>query len=362
MGIEVKKIVIIHGATNTSNFGDVLFASIFMQRLEENDNVIPFFLEMPQFGVGDFVRKELNYTRSLTKEQKYNADVLVYMSGGYFGDNSKSMMGTFRRWIRYVSYGTYMRRKKKDILICGVGGGPLYSSFLRKRVVQIMNSARFIAMRDEQSRDYFLKAGVNIPIEATADTALSIKKSDLPILIEANEIETIFRNKKRLVIHLVMDKESDQLFFSKIVPAIKTFLREREDFGIIFITDSVCDYSNLLSYNALKSERITYSYKYRSAWQLCTLLNTADAVITMKLHVGIVSATLGKSVISFPMHQYKTKRFYSQIGESDRCAQLTDIYTQKAYEMIKRYIDIKIDVPDYIRNEAEKNLLILDTI
>lgn len=358
----MKKIVIIHGATNTSNFGDVLFASIFMRRLEKNNDVIPFFFEMPRFGVGDFVRKELNYTRSLTKEQKYNADVLVYMSGGYFGDNNKSIVGTCRRWIRYVSYGTYMRKKKKDILICGVGGGPLYSPCLRKRVVQIMNSSRFITMRDEQSKDYFLKAGVNTPIEATADTAISIKKSDLPMLIEADELDAIFKNKKRLVVHLVMDKKSDQLFVSNIVPAIKAFLREREEFGIIFIADSICDYSNLLSYRALKSEKLTYSYKYKSAWQLCALLNTADAVITMKLHVGIVSATLGKSVISFPMHQHKTRRFYSQIGESERCAQLADTCAQKAYEMIKKYIDLKIDIPDSIRKEAEKNILILDTI
>lgn len=358
----MKKIVVVHGATNTSNFGDVLFASIFMQRLERNNHVTPYFLEMPRFGVGDFVRKELNYTRHITKKEEREADVLVYMSGGYFGDNKKSLIGEFRRWMRYVAYGQYMSKRKKDILICGVGGGPLYSIWLRKKVVQVMNASRYISMRDEQSKQYFLEAGVNTPIESTADTALSIHKEDLPLLDEGKELDILFGVKKRLVIHLVMDKEADQMFVLKIVPAVKRFLKERKDFGIIFVTDSVCDYTNLESYNALKFEPLTYSYKYKLAWQLCALLNSADAVITMKLHVGIVSATLGKSVVSFPMHQHKTKRFYTQIGESGRCTQLSNIDEQKAYEMMNTYIDKKISVPDNLRKEAEKNLLILDTI
>ena len=74
--------IILHGATNGSNFGDFLFADIFYNKvLECNENGENVFFEFPKYGIGDFFRNELGYTHKQTVGDILTADMLVYISG-----------------------------------------------------------------------------------------------------------------------------------------------------------------------------------------------------------------------------------------------------------------------------------------
>jgi len=87
-----------------------------------------------------------------------------------------------------------------------------------------------------------------------------------------------------------------------------------------------------------------------------------DLIITPKLHVGIVGAALGKSVLSFPYHIHKIKRYYRQIGEEDRCVLLKDITESVAYDKLIKYCSIPITVNDSFRDLAQKNLNALEEL
>ena len=89
--------------------------------------------------------------------------------------------------------------------------------------------------------------------------------------------------------------------------------------------------------------------------QLCTTLNEMDLIITPKLHVGIVGATLSKSVISFSIHSEKIKRFYNQLNEENRTLSMNDFDENKALAMLEEYHDKKIVLNESILKLSYRN-------
>ena len=105
-----------------------------------------------------------------------------------------------------------------------------------------------------------------------------------------------------------------------------------------------------------------YDYKYHDCWQMCSLINEMNCVVTLKLHVGVVGCALNKSVVSFPVHREKTDNFYQMIGESERCVNVRKLDSEKAYEQLCRFHDKPVYISDELRKKAEMNLSILDDI
>lgn len=93
---------------------------------------------------------------------------------------------------------------------------------------------------------------------------------------------------------------------------------------------------------------------------MTALLNIVDCVLTCKLHVGVVASTLGASVIVAACHPEKTKRFYQQIGESQRCCSLDSTTGLEISEMLELYCDQKIHINHALIEEASKSWLYLE--
>ena len=357
--------VLIHGAINSSNFGDVLFAHIFYDTLKNNFNINPCFLTEGRYGISEFNRKELNYWKNTPLIRSYEADALVYMSGGYFGDDKKSIKAYLRRYIRYFALGVKFVHMKKPIIIIGVGGGPLYGKMCLHSAKKIMNHASVITVRDAQTRDYFVNNGVIKPILITADTALTIKSDTIPDLDVSikDEIRKKIGKRKVLFLHLPNTVDGDRLVLEKIVPAVNLFIENNKNYGVVLGRDCRVedDISVTNCYRKINTE-YKYPYEYNSAYQLCALLDNMDLIVTPKLHVGIVGSAFGKSVVSFPLHSCKTKRFYQQIGESARCVQMSDASVEVIYEMMERFKGQKISIPTEVKDMAEKNIEILKNI
>jgi polysaccharide pyruvyl transferase WcaK-like protein len=90
-------------------------------------------------------------------------------------------------------------------------------------------------------------------------------------------------------------------------------------------------------------------------WYLSAILSMVEAIITTKLHVGIVGAALGKTVLSFSGDQ-KIKRFYKQIGAPERCVELDDLNYKKASYQLDAYLRANPINIDSQRKLAEKAL------
>lgn len=356
--------IILHGSTNGSNFGDYLFADIFWRRLLKcNKTGENLFFECPKFGIGSFFRKELGYTHKQTIRDVLNSDMLVYFSGGYFGQRTTSIKECIKRFIRYMPIGMFFVLRKKPIMVLGVGGGPITNKLLRKVICLVIDHATAITVRDEETANYYKSYGVKKVINVTSDTAQVITTDLLPPLDEVvkNNIKEIFRDKKIIFLHALGSNNREKMFSEKIIRPLNNFLAKHNDYGIIIGYDGI--HSKSIEDLNIKEKLVcesTYCYKYEHPWQLCSLLNEVDLIITAKLHVGIVGATLSKSVISFPVHSEKTKRYYKQIGEPERCIPLQDATPQIVENMLEFFRDKRISLSEYIIQAANVNLNILE--
>lgn len=356
--------VVLHGAINSSNFGDVLFARLIYKKCMDAGFEDVDFIQMPKYGVGACVRKELAYMRKLSIVQMINQDVFIFIPGGYFGDNKGTRKESITRFLRYILPAAVFALTKKPIYIIGVGGGPICSPFLRKCIVKLWNKAAHITVRDEETAQYFRGYGVSNDITVTSDVAQVLTESDVPEFEAGKQLRERFGDKKLVLLHLVTIKESDEIIAEKIVPALKTFLSENPDYALVTAADGIFQKDTLLN---LKTEQALnadehYLYEYHDCMQFCALLNTVSFIITTKLHTGVVGAAMGKSVISFPAHREKTERYYRQIGEAERCVHIRDLTREKAYSQINKFYDKPITLSSEICSLAESNLHIIDEI
>ncbi len=349
--------VIIHGSVFTDNFGDVLFADLFYSRMKEK-GIDAFFLEDKKIGISDFSRKEIGYTKKCTVRDILSADALVMISGGYLGEDKVSRKNTITRWIKYILPVRFFQLLGKKVYFIGVGGGPLYSYFLRKSCVNALNKAAYISVRDQETYRYFMMYGVKKHMVLTSDTAQVITKEYcIDSYAGFNQ-----QSQKHLFLHYVDNKDVDEMFVHTIIPALNRFLFKHSEYSVVVGTDVCVDKSkiqNSKTYKALVSDNKEI-YCYCGIKQLCAEISQMDVVITPKLHVGIVAATFGKSVISFPIHREKTQRYYKQIGEQNRSIKLSDITEDIAFSQIEKYYNKPIHIPSELIHQARSNLDVIE--
>ena len=348
--------IVIHGATNGTNFGDILFGHLFYRKCQQVGHVDVDFLNMRKYGIGNFLRRELDYSRKLSAKDYLKADMLVMMSGGYLGEDKVSWLLSIKRYFRYILPARLFQLQNKPVLILGAGGGPIDRGFLRRATVRLLNKAALVHVRDEETRDYFVRYGVKRDMVVTSDTAQVITKECVPEL-QDEELRQFCNERKVIFVHAVTGA-ADEKFAEIVIPALNRFLADHAEYGVVFGSDEWYSHktmTELKSYQALKAKHIRLAV-YRSSWQLCALLSNVDFVVTAKLHVGIVSASIAKSVVSFPIHREKTQRYYRQIGEENRSIHLSKATQEQAYALLNRYHDVPIILSEEIRKKASMNL------
>ncbi|GAA0310732.1 polysaccharide pyruvyl transferase WcaK-like protein [Gracilibacillus halotolerans] len=351
------KKVLLCGATHGSNFGDSLFAIMFNKKIEKKfDDVDVYFTKASEYS-----KEALNIKVAGLKEL-FSMDGMVYISGGYFGQShNENLKGSIYRFLTYFAYGLFMILRRKPIAIIGVGAGPLERKFLRKTAKYIFNKAKIVSVRDKESRDYMRNYGVQSEIRVTSDSAQVINDAIFNIKKENTWISSQekLKNRQKVLIHLA-SKNSD-LYNDIVIGAILDSLGSRKDIGFIITTDYVTKGDELREVYKLFPSEQTVIYDFNNPLEFVEVISNVDAVITPKLHVGIIATTFHKSVISFPLHPGKTIRYYQQIGYPERCKSLFDVSKEESKEMILSYIDSKVNLSQNLLYKANENFdLLLD--
>lgn len=353
--MTVKK-VLIHGATMGTNFGDFLFADLFYNYVVQivgEENVA--FYES-RFAFSEFFRTHLDYKNKYKKESINEAEILIYIPGGYFGEWISNFRENLYRYLRYFVIGREFIRKKKKIIIIGVGAGPLTSKILQRSAKHIFEYANLVVVRDEMSKKYMLTYGVRKDIKVTADAAQIIQKDYFAEYSNSRQVTSLFLDGYK-TIFLHVNPTNNDLIIQKIIPAVKQFLNRHEEYKVIIGCDQYNKEQKIVL-NDLERRFTLYNcavYYYEYPKELCALLSRVDFVITTKLHVGIVASTLGKAVVSIAGHYNKIKRYYTQIGEDNRCIELETSNTEDIYNLIETYYMKPILIPKQILEDAQKN-------
>ena len=355
---------LIVGATFNSNFGDLLFSHLFYNKCKEVGFERVSFWQWPKHVLCDFCRNELDYHEKISLWQALRYDVLILQSGGMMGEPYYSRPTTKLRFLRFVLPCLIFTLLRKPVYVLGSGGSPIYAGWLRRMMVYVLNHAKYIAVRNQETHDYYKQAGVKNTIHVTSDTAQIITSDCLPGLNIEADLENFMADHKLLMLHFSYSKFSDEIVAEKLAPAINTFLNEHPEYVVILATDKVTDSAaleNSKAKNAILLERVKI-YNYYDSWQLAALINRMDVVITTSLHVGIIGSSLGKSVLSFSLFYDKAKRYYKQIGEQGRCLPLREINAQEIYAQLQNYYNKPISLSAQLRELAAYNLSIIEGI
>ncbi|MBQ1410029.1 MAG: polysaccharide pyruvyl transferase family protein [Oscillospiraceae bacterium] len=354
--------IMLHGAINGTNFGDCLFAGMFYDSLTKafgEDSVV--FFDMKPFGIGNHIRKGLQYRTKLKLSDYQHVDHLVYISGGYFGDSNKSLKGSMIRYIRYLMVGLYAIKRKKNVYVIGLEVGPIHHTFVKKAIRRILSKANIVIVRNEDSLEYVRSMGLDHAI-CTADTAISITQEDFAGKESDSTVQLLDGiNKKIIFLHLLPYDTIDDVFLRNIINPLIRFIRLHDEYCVVYGTDGgkrINDFEKLdqifLEHNITALE-----HRYTDWYDMCYFLNKVDVILTRKLHVGIIGSKFNKSVISTPMHLYKTLRFYKQIGEEGRCVQYTKLSDETVFDLLNQYADKKIRIPNEVVSLSNQNLSML---
>jgi polysaccharide pyruvyl transferase WcaK-like protein len=349
--------ILLCGATHGSNFGDSLFAYIFKKHIESRYNDF----EVLFTKASEYSKREIGI-RSATIKDLFSSEALIYIPGGYFGQShNENLKGSIQRFLIYYIYGLFMIIRKKPLAIIGVGAGPLERGFLKRTAVFIFNKTKIISVRDEKSQVYMEDYGVKTAINVTSDSAQIIKNE---INAENNLVSKILnniaiKNRKKILIHFT-EAIGEDLYYEKVIKAIQETLCLDNNCGYIIASDCIMKscYLNKI-YNALPKDR-SVIFDYKNPMDFLGIIAGADAIITPKLHVGILGCTYGKPVLSFPKHPEKTERYYQQIGYPKHCKSLYNLSKEDVKDMIEKLIWEKINLPDSIKYNAQRNFDLLD--
>ncbi len=118
--------VMLHGATNQSNYGDYLFAELFFNTLKGKGVQVEFYSH-PEYGISDFYARNLGYKPKpcTFKELVKKCDAFVFFSGGYFVEpRKKGIRSEIKRIQHYLYPAIAFMKAGKPIYILGVGAGP----------------------------------------------------------------------------------------------------------------------------------------------------------------------------------------------------------------------------------------------
>ena len=361
--------IMLQGYLHNANFGDILSAYLFYQRCQKNGFKKVDFYQYKDFGVGSFCRNQVGYTTEKSLLSCYMSNALVIISGGSFWNDQSKSYDAKIRFKRFVLPALIYQMLGKPVYVLGVGGGPVDTPWLRKMMIRLLNKARVVTFRDEQTKKVFVEYGVKNEMTVTADTMLILKPDMLEPFEEKAKLDHAADGRKKLLLHMPDGPWENACVADFTVPALIRFLSEHPVYYLVVSNDNIRnigakekDQVNRIRTALVEAGIEFYDYHYHDCWQMCSLLNEMDCVITPKLHVGVVACALDKCVVSFPVHREKTDHFYQMIGEDERCINVKKLDAEKAYAQICRFHDQPVHIPDELRQKAEMNLAVLDEI
>lgn len=346
--------VLLNGATRGTNFGDFLFAKMFQEHIAEKVGAENVAWYTSRYAYSAYYRKYLKNSNQFPLKE---TDALVYISGGYFGGNDKTFKQFVTRYLSYFDIGIKFALRKKKYAIIGVEVAPSSSRWITAVQRFILRRASVLTVRNEESFRAVKAMGINNAI-CTADSVFAMPVS-LFSGVEAPAMDGV--GTPRLLVHMNPIKAKNEKIIRRVVPVVNRFVKNHPEYHVVLACDQYSQEQRaaLDEVAALIDGPVT-TVEYDDPLALYRVIEQVDVVVTTKLHVGIVGARLGKSVISFSGHTEKIQRLYSQLGESDRTCPLDQVTEEQGLAMLEAYYNKPMCVSQEITDAAQVNLAQLD--
>lgn len=297
MEVQVLTKVGMHGSFFGDNFGDTLFAILTEDLIAQSGG------EAILSYCSDRVHAQLRTPKRNLKEF-LSAKRIVFTGGGYLGEPSTRLVYWHVRFFFRHGLPLFASRAlRKKYIFAGVGAGPLRFSLTRKFVAWALRGAEKVYARDAQSLR-FLQNDLRLNnVELGADLVIQH--------VQERNYATVPRRvdgKRRIGLHLPLLTEPENIGYLVEQLSARAEASEYVFFQDFFKPGFVSAVQPLLDRSGVKYSE----HQYSGAADLLDFITTLDAVITVKLHVGIVSTAMGLPTLSLSVHE-KATRYFEQI-------------------------------------------------
>ena len=343
-------IALYNGYAFTSNFGDLLLLKIFENWIKSDASSDIVYPLVPKSKLSQFRNYFTNAHTDLSNFKSWKA--LIYSGGGAFGEPERMRGKTFRgdwnkKFFRRNAFpAEWCIWNKIPYAIVGVEAGPLSNIFVKHEVKRMFARASVLSVRNLESEQFIRNTlGIGSNVTIAPDPALTLTKADIPeqALESVGRLLEPYREKILLGIHAPQRFLSETSQAQSLRAGLLSCLTSESDIVPVVFSDTgnsdrsaeCCDRLASLIQHATGQKCL--SIPFQGIWETVALISNLSAVLTTKLHVGMVGYALGVYCESFGTHQ-KTPRFYSQIGRSSQCTMLKDLEKNTVEEKVERAI------------------------
>lgn len=349
---------LLHGATNwnSTNFGDFLYAYEIFRYLKTDQNNQVGFYDPSNYFV-EYINKQGVSLDSVTFK---DADYLVYIPGGYFGEgHAARFRDTAIQWIRFMPFGLKAVRAKKKLIIIGVGAGPINNWYMKVSIRKICKFSVALTARDRESQKALQDLGID-DVPECSDMMLAYDlKEDAKKTEQIQRVNSFIGDSKLLLIHYNHSLEA----LNKFAEVTNVFTRNHKDYKIVVTSDSILPYENDFFEKFIGLYKgDAFHFIYQDPFELIKLIDMSDVILTCKLHVGVVGCMFNKAVICAAEHPEKTVRFFDLIEQPQNCVSLYESTNELIEEKLESLYNNKLYIPIREREKAMKHWEVIRNI
>lgn len=356
-----KRSVVVHGAYRGDNFGDTLLMALTCRELRSCGCKV--LVSNVCANSMRYVAIDENILVLSNRKEEQESDVLVYGGGGYFGEQPVSPVKWNLRFIKlHLPIGFRFAKRRKGIVFCGVDFGPQCLWLARVLSKKLLNSAVYIGARNAESCAFLSDIGVDNKIfYETADVALLLKQLNVPEIEAAGSYKA---ENRRVLVHpsYEIERREGRLMaelvrrnFDNKVGIEVALLADRANRNV----DKMLE--GWSSYLGIPDAQV---FPYRGPWETCALIRDSEAVVTNKLHTGIVASAYGKNVISLAKHP-KNLRFFNQLGRPELCLLFEGAFEEKFNALLRDLVAgalPAVSVDEDLMTKARDNFRLLGEV
>lgn len=275
--------LLLSGYFGSGNIGDDAIMLGFVQGLGTTTHSIEVLSGAPEetyrlYGLRAVARREMDKVKDAIER----CDALVFPGGSIFQD-----VTSFGSVAYYAQLVKIAKSKGKKVILLGQGIGPLKGFLGKRAALTAFNMVDAIAVRDPQSVTTLKDLGVKVQPRITADAAFMLP----PPPENDNQQGFNVGNMKSVGISVRphgKNKEVIQLFGE-----LTRLLFQNNYMPVLIEMDKNEDGPLILEIAKSQGGKIPDLRKLQTPMQLQQRLSRMDAVIGMRLHAGILAATVG---------------------------------------------------------------------
>lgn len=317
--------LLLAGYFGAGNLGDDAILLGFIQGLGNTAHGVTVMSGNPDemsrlYGFTTIDRRDMNaFKRALE-----SADALVFPGGSIFQDSSS---------VKSVAYYGQLvklaKSKGKKIIFLGQGVGPL-TTFLGKRwAASAFSMADAIAVRDPASKAAIQDLGVKNHIRVTADLAFL-----LPSPAESDAVGFGVGTMKSVGISVRPHGKKDEI--QSLFGEFARLLFNAQIMPVFIEMDRQHDGPLILEISKSQGGKIPDMRKMQTPMHVQQRMSRLDAVVAMRLHAGILAATVG--VPPFMVSYDPKVAAFAKLLDLQTAPNVTGLTPQRLFESFTQFM------------------------